>query len=325
MKPHLFHYNAETCQYERARPGVKDVILYCVTLLIVATLFLGCMLFVHNGVVTTAREKQLRFENAALQQHKDGLKKELQSIEATLTDLKKKDKDLYHRLFNSQQEESSHTFEPSISKEQVLLADGAAFHSWLTFLSDKSNQLRYKTSQHKEVLHDALHLDKVNVELLMKLPSIQPVENESMDKLVSGFGQRINPFHKGMYPHPGVDFAAARGANVFVTGHGVVAEVRRSQVEAGYGNYIEVDHGHGIVTRYAHLQDILVKTGQRVTKGMTIGTVGSSGGSTAPHVHYEVIRDGEPVDPCLYFLEGLNSSEYALLLQRSRKQNQSLD
>ncbi|MDQ2657797.1 MAG: M23 family metallopeptidase, partial [Bacteroidota bacterium] len=141
----------------------------------------------------------------------------------------------------------------------------------------------------------------------------------------SGFGMRVNPFHKGLYKHLGVDIAMPRGTPVLATATGKVVQLKRSDLQAGYGNYLEVDHGNGVVTRYAHLEDILVRFGARVTKGDTIGTVGTSGGSVAPHMHYEILRDGENVDPVHYMVQGLSATQHQLLTTMSHKQNQSLD
>jgi murein DD-endopeptidase MepM/ murein hydrolase activator NlpD len=116
-----------------------------------------------------------------------------------------------------------------------------------------------------------------------------------------------------------------RGTPVFATGAGKVSQLKRSDLQAGYGNYVEIDHGNGIVTRYAHLEDISVKFGASVAKGERIGSVGTSGGSVAPHVHYEILRDGKNVDPVHYMVEGLNPSHHYVLTVLSHQQNQSLD
>jgi murein DD-endopeptidase MepM/ murein hydrolase activator NlpD len=143
--------------------------------------------------------------------------------------------------------------------------------------------------------------------------------------LVSGFGTRINPFHKGKYKHPGIDFAAPRGTAVVAAAGGRVIDINKSDLQAGYGNSVDIDHGHGFITRYAHLETITVKQGERVAKKVVIGTVGNSGGSIAPHLHYEVIYEGEPVNPLKYMIEGLNSYDYSRLNALNNKQNQSLD
>jgi murein DD-endopeptidase MepM/ murein hydrolase activator NlpD len=116
-----------------------------------------------------------------------------------------------------------------------------------------------------------------------------------------------------------------RGTPVVATASGVVSQLKRSDLQAGYGNYLEVDHGNGIVTRYAHLEDITVRFGARVAKGEAIGTVGNSGGSVAPHVHYEILRDKVNVDPVHYLMEGLTAAQHHLMVTMSHQQNQSLD
>jgi murein DD-endopeptidase MepM/ murein hydrolase activator NlpD len=160
---------------------------------------------------------------------------------------------------------------------------------------------------------------------LKHLPSISPIPEIEADKLVSGFGKRINPFHKGIYQHDGIDFAMPAGTTVVATAPGTILRANTSNQVAGFGNYVEIDHGNGIITRYAHLADLNVRYGQSVAKGQKIGTVGSSGGSIAPHLHYEVIRGGVNVNPVHYVVGTYSSTFYNNLVQASEKRNQSLD
>ena len=101
--------------------------------------------------------------------------------------------------------------------------------------------------------------------------------------------------------------------------------MKHSDLLAGFGNYIEIDHGFGYITRYAHLEEITVRNGQHISAGQVIGTSGTSGGTIAPHLHYEVIRNGKNLDPVNFMLEGLNSFNYHQLMEVSKKVNQSLD
>jgi murein DD-endopeptidase MepM/ murein hydrolase activator NlpD len=161
--------------------------------------------------------------------------------------------------------------------------------------------------------------------LLLASPSLAPIEGMSAAQLTSGFGDRVNPFHKGTYHHEGIDLTYPRGTPVVAAGTGTVSAVKRSELQAGYGNYIEIDHGHGFVTRYAHLEEIVVRSGQHLEKGTKIGTVGNSGGSIAPHLHYEILLKGKQVNPVLYMIEGFSPTQYSIMLQKSKQQNQSLD
>jgi murein DD-endopeptidase MepM/ murein hydrolase activator NlpD len=126
--------------------------------------------------------------------------------------------------------------------------------------------------------------------------------------------------------HEGIDFAATRGTEIYATGNGKVKTVKiNSELETGYGNYIEIDHGFGYVTKYAHLSKVNLKVGDVVNRGMVIGLVGSSGGSTAPHVHYEIIKDGVKFDPITYLMNGVNNHDYSKLIELASRENQSFD
>ena len=319
-----YHYNPKTFRYERARITIKDVIWYVSGLLVTAMILCGVAIVIHDYWTETESERLLVIENSLLKKHKPVLEEDLTKIEATLAHLKEADKDLYLRIFNSEAPEYA-PLTTSISREQALLADASGFSDLLSILKTKSEQLKSKSTRSNKAFANTIHVSKEQLEILQSIPSIQPINNPQLDLLVSGFGERINPFHKGNYQHPGADFAAARGTEVFAAASGRVITINRTSLQAGYGNYIDIDHGHGFVTRYAHLEEIKVHRGQKVVKGITIGTIGSSGGSIVPHLHYEIIRDGEQVNPTPYMMEGLTSEQHNALLKLSAKQNQSLD
>jgi len=319
-----YHYNPKTFRYERARISVKDILWYVSCLLFTALLISGAAVVVHDYIIETDNERLLEIENSLLKKHRPVLEEDLNNVEATLINLKEADRNLYVRIFNTDVPLSTR-LTTNISREQALLADVSGFKDLLDILKTKSETLKAKSSQSNEAFGNTIHISKEQLEVLQSIPSIQPINNPELDLLVSGYGERINPFHKGNYQHPGADFAAARGTEVFAAASGTVINVNRTSLEAGYGNYIDIDHGHGFVTRYAHLEDITIRRGQKIAKGLVIGTVGNSGGSIAPHLHYEIIRDGEQVNPAPYMMEGLTSEQHNKLLTLSAKQNQSLD
>ncbi|HEY9005365.1 MAG TPA: M23 family metallopeptidase [Ohtaekwangia sp.] len=321
MKDVKYIYNPKTCQYERARLTWRDIVLTGFGILFTATLLFIGIVVLHNRFVTSDYERQLRAENKLLKEHKPVLMENLNEIETTLQKLKSEEKDLYTKLFNTTPP-SEKNVAASLSKEKVLLADAGDFQSMLETLKGRSDALYDRTTDSHAATRP---ISEQDLAMMLSLPSILPIQNLEAEKLVSGFGKRVNPFHKGMYLHPGVDFIATRGTEVVATAPGEVNDINKNELQAGYGNSIVIDHGHGMSTRYAHLETITVRPGQKVTKGMVIGTVGSTGGSVAPHLHYEVIRDGEHVDPSLYFIEGITSRQHHQLLERSKQSNQSLD
>ena len=111
---------------------------------------------------------------------------------------------------------------------------------------------------------------------------------------LASYGYRRDPFTRRLKMHKGVDYRAPRGTPVVSAGPGVVKVARR---KGGYGRVVMIDHGQGVQTRYAHLQSIEVDAGERVSPGMLIGTVGSTGRATGPHLHFELRIDGEAYDP----------------------------
>ncbi|HRG11537.1 MAG TPA: M23 family metallopeptidase, partial [Cyclobacteriaceae bacterium] len=208
---------------------------------------------------------------------------------------------------------------------EILLSNKAEFNESVSQLGNRFTELIHSAQSGNNFFSLNARVSRSDMPELIATPSIAPVQNFELEKLVSGFGVRINPFHKGKYQHDGVDIAAPRGTHVLATAPGRVLITKKSDLIAGYGNYIEIDHGNGYVTRYSHLEEIEVRTGQKLEKGQPIGTIGSTGGSIAPHLHYEVIKNGVSVDPVKFFMEGISANQYEVLLSQSKKQNQSLD
>ena len=141
--------------------------------------------------------------------------------------------------------------------------------------------------------------------------------------MASGFGYRIDPIYKTPKMHTGLDFAAPIGTPIYATGNGVVVE---ADYEAGgYGNHVIIDHGYGYETLYGHMVKIKARMGQKVTRGEVIGWVGSTGKSTGPHCHYEVIKNGEKIDPIHFFFNDLTAAEYDRMVRMAASGNQSFD
>lgn len=266
----------------------------------------------------------MRAENELLKNHNPVLEQEISDVEQNLKQLKRIDEKLNDRLFNTTSEKGT-VMATTLNKQKVLLAGVGDFQTIIDFVHLRSTQLIEKSLRANAAFSANFNVAKDQVENSQYIPTLLPVKDARPNALVSGYGERINPFHKGKYNHPGVDFAAPRGSSVLSSAPGTVIRTSRTSLQAGYGNYIVIDHGNGFLTRYAHLEAIKVKKGARIEKGDIIGFVGSSGGSVAPHLHYEVIRNGEHVDPGHYLLEGLTSDEYGELLERASEANQSLD
>jgi murein DD-endopeptidase MepM/ murein hydrolase activator NlpD len=158
---------------------------------------------------------------------------------------------------------------------------------------------------------------------LQSIPAIQPIRNDDLKRMASGWGYRYHPIYKVRKFHYGMDFSSDTGTEIFATGDGLVVKVRRSYT--GYGRHVVIKHGFGYETLYAHMSKSFVEKGQTVKRGEVIGLVGSTGTSVAPHVHYEVSKDGKKVNPAHYYFNDLTPEEYETLLRNSESAHQSFD
>lgn len=166
-------------------------------------------------------------------------------------------------------------------------------------------------------------LVKSREEMVNSVPAIQPILNEDLTRMASGYGYRLDPFTHASSFHPGMDFTADYGTEIFATGDGVV---KQSMNDAyGYGIHIIIDHGFGYTTLYGHLSQMLVRPGQKVKRGQIIGRVGSTGYSTGPHLHYEVRKNDEPLNPAFFYYKNLTDADFKRMIELSKRETKSFD
>jgi murein DD-endopeptidase MepM/ murein hydrolase activator NlpD len=158
--------------------------------------------------------------------------------------------------------------------------------------------------------------------MMASIPAVQPIDSRKLRGSISGFGYRMHPIYKIRKMHEGMDFTAPIGTPIYATGDGYVVA---AGAERGYGNRIMISHGYGYTTKYAHMSKFKVKRGQTIKRGDVIGYVGNTGASTGPHCHYEVYKNGRPINPINFFFNDLSPSEYVTMLEVASRENQSLD
>ncbi len=149
------------------------------------------------------------------------------------------------------------------------------------------------------------------------LPAIWPIDRTKLISICH-FGMRLHPIYKRRIMHKGIDLGCDKGTPIFATGDGVVTRSMQGLKYSGYGQELTIDHGYGYKTRYGHLSKRLVQKGDSVKRGQIIGEVGSSGGSTGPHLHYEVIVRGNVVNPIYYFDRNMSNEEYTRLMEEMK-------
>jgi len=323
-----YYYNTDTCQYERAKVTFSDIFLNFMGFLSVALVFAVAILLVYNAYFESPAETQLKKENKELRNHYISLENEMDEVNGVISALEERDNNIYRKLYEAEPlpEEVRQAGSGGVNRYKRIMNRGLEDEELVLSTYKNINKIKKKARIQNQSFNEIIAIAKANNEMLSSLPTIQPIDNPELTRLASGFGMRINPFHKARVKHEGIDFAAPRGSNIYSTGDGTVTKVKKnSSLETGYGNYIEISHTSGYKTKYAHMEKVNVSEGQEVTRGDVIGYVGSSGGSTAPHVHYEIIKDNKKIDPINFFINQLNDSDYNKLVILAARENQSLD
>jgi len=313
--PARFKYNAATLRFERVTFSWVSAVLYGFGLLMFGSVFFVGLVKLQNWLIETPAERALRQEQKLLTANYPVMQARLAMLGAQLATIRESENQLHQKLFDAP---ASETLTSSSEKEHLFTHQHTIAFTRAEWALQQARLSSYRAAK-------KLTIDKSHLARLSSLPTYAPVANLQSGMLMSGFGMRINPWHKGKYHHDGVDIASPRDSPIMAGGHGKVTLVRHSNLHAGYGNLIEIDHGYGYVTRYANLGQILVRAGQRVNKGQSIALMGISGGSVAPHVHYEVVVNGKNVDPVTLMVEGVDSRQAAALARAASKPNQSLD
>jgi murein DD-endopeptidase MepM/ murein hydrolase activator NlpD len=319
-----YYYDTETCKYERVRTKKSDVVLNGLGLLSLTVIMAVGLLFAYSSYFESPKELILRNEVKELEFYYDKLNKDVELLNRTLSNIEQRDDNIYRVVLGAE------PFEKSVRDAGVGGADRYAdireksldHNDLLIDLHERVDKLRRKLYIESKSQDEVVQLAEKKEKLYASIPAIQPISNKQLIALASGYGFRIHPVYKVKKMHGGIDFAASIGTPIYATADAKVAVV--DVKFSGYGKVVELDHGFGYRTRYAHMHDFAVRVGQHVKRGDLIGYVGNTGLSTAPHLHYEVMINGERVDPVHYFFNDLTASEYEKVLELASTENQSL-
>ncbi len=320
-----YYYDSENLAYKRILPKKRKKFAYVMLFLLSSALFgfLSFFLLVNTSYFETPKDKIQAREIEALKLNYTVLNKKLDLMDDVLEAIENRDNNIYRIYFNS----------TPISEEERKAGFGGV-NRYKDLQGFNNSELIENTTRRVDVLtkelviqskslDEIVALAKQKEKLLAAIPAIQPVKNEDLKQMASGFGYRSDPFTKIRKFHYGMDFTARTGTPIYATGDGVVHKADASL--SGYGNHIEINHGYGYKTLYAHLSKYKCKPGQRVKRGDIIGYVGSTGRSQAPHLHYEVFKNGERVNPLNFYYGSISAKEYIEISKLANQENQSLD
>jgi len=317
-----YKYNANTTSFKPIRQQRLRTFRNIGAFLVVTAFFGLISGFIFSNKVNSPEENTLAAELQEMKIQYELLNKKIRQSQEVLGQIEDRDNNIYRSYFE---------LEPI--SEDVRKAGFGGVNRYSKFTDWKYGGLVTEVSKNIDILNKQLVIQSKSLDdiiisakekdkMLSHLPAIQPVANKDLKRLASGFGMRMHPILKIGKMHAGLDFAAHIGTPVYATGDGKIKLAGR---DGGYGNAVIISHGYGYETLYAHMSKIKARRGQSVKRGDIIGYVGSTGLSTGPHLHYEIHKDGKPIDPVSYFYQDVSPDEFKILLDKSQQMSVSLD
>jgi murein DD-endopeptidase MepM/ murein hydrolase activator NlpD len=323
MPEHKYRFNPQTLNFERIRLSAWQRTRR-LGLMLMPGLVVGLLgIFLVYQFVDSPKEALLRRENKQLLVQYELLNKRLEELDRVMADVRRRDDNIYRVIFEADPvpESMRRAGVGGINRYKDL--DGFASSDLVIDTRKRLDQMSRQLVVQSRSLDEVAALVLRKQEMLASIPAIQPIPNEDLTQTAGGYGMRIHPIHKIPKFHAGMDFTAKQGTPIYATGDGRVTFA--DYATNGYGRHVVIDHGFGYNTLYAHLSELKVRNGQKVKRGDVIGLVGNTGLSAGPHLHYEVHKNGQPVDPANYYFNDLTPEEYARMLELSRNAGQSLD
>lgn len=316
-------FNPQTLRYELAQKSPLAIFAQIFSYLLTGIGFAATTIYVAYNFFDSPKEKLLKREIEILKTEYNLLQNKISKLQVALNELQERDRNIYRVILEADPLPSdirSAGFGGKVTNEWEGLMSADIIKQTQLKLQQISKQFYIQSKSFDEIAE----LAKNKSDLLASIPAIIPIQVKDLKRQVtSGFGWRIHPIYKTQEFHPGLDFPSNQGTPVYATGNGKVEFANFDN--SGYGLHIIINHGFGYQTLYAHLSKISVKVGEKVKRGQLIGYVGSTGLSTAPHLHYEVIKNNEKVNPINYIFSGISEEEYAILVERANQSTQSFD
>lgn len=309
-----YKFNPETFTYDNDNKLVR----YSKILLtqIVAIIFLSIIIFyVFSYFKDSPAEKNLKYENQTLEKEYNRIYALYDENEKNLQQLEQQDEGLYQLIFGAPM--------PVDSTENII--NQINITKPKTLVKNNYEELlklqNYLSSTKQEFVSFMDSLENI-ITSSDNVPSIQPVPNPNLQLLIYGYGYRLDPIYHTPHFHKGIDFSVPIGTPVIATASGTVTKSGRASKAQGV--VVEIDHGD-YSTHYYHLDEVNVRSGQTVERGQVIGYAGTTGKSLIPHLHYEILYKGEPVNPIFFFFLDLRAQDFNILYKKSITAGISLD
>lgn len=276
------------------------------------------MAFVFSRLFASPRERVLISQNRSLKRQIAQIDRQVTEFEKAMNELKERDLKIYRAMYEADPPKPV-DYRGADYSELLKLPQGKLMQR----IASKIDKLTFEAKQQEASYATLTKLIRTKEDIINSIPAIQPVANKDLNRMASGFGYRRDPFYHTPTFHAGMDFTCDIGTPVYATGDGVVQKSNNDGW--GYGNHVIVNHGFGYTTLYGHLSRIAAKPGTKVKRGQVIGYVGSTGRSTGPHLHYEVRKNGNPLNPAFFYHNDLSDEQYKRMLEMSKRETKRFD
>lgn len=326
MERKKYLYNPKTLSFDEVNIHWKDRLLKGFGFFAAVIFSAVILLFIISDYITTPKEKLLQEKLNSVNNNLEAISFDLTNLTQEVDKIQDRDANVHRVILGI--DPMDQTFWNSGvggAKNYPSFINSSITTGLLKESINKVNQLKRKVELQNSSLDTLERLALTRANKLASVPSIKPVREDKLNRRISylsGFGFRDHPiFHIKRF-HKGIDFSAPKGTSIQATGNGVVVKAGQ---ERGYGNVVEISHGYGYKTLYGHMSKINVRVGQTIKRGQVIGLIGSTGSSTAPHCHYEVLYNGRNINPIDFVFDGMTPQEYQHFVEVSSIENQSLD
>lgn len=323
MKKIKYYYNTNTLRYEKLETPLGVTLLRVLGFISAALVTAIIIVSVAYRYFPSANEKRLLQANERLRENYLVLDDKTLELQRQMRALEKRDNEVYREIFESNPIPDSARSKQLEQQQEIKLVQAMnrfdLEQSIIVTLNNLSSRIAAQDKSYSEI---AGFIRNKEI-LLASTPAIQPISNKELKRVASGFGYRIDPVYKTVRFHAGLDFTAPQGTPIYATANGVAKQA--GNAGNGYGNYVILNHGYGYETLYGHMVKVKIKNGTRVKRGEIIGYVGSTGKSTGPHCHYEVHKNGRPIDPVYFFYNDLTPEQFDQILKMAAASNQSFD
>jgi murein DD-endopeptidase MepM/ murein hydrolase activator NlpD len=323
MKKIKYYYNTNTLRYEKLETPLRVTLLRILGFLSASIVTAMILVTLAYRYFPSVNEKRLIQNNETLKDNYFVLNEQVKKMQEQIMGLEKRDNEVYRAIFEANPIPDSARAKNLAKEQEFQLVQGMDQENLASSVANSLTTLGARIAAQTKSYDDINNFIKNKELLLASTPAIQPVSNKDLKRIASGFGYRVDPVYKTTKFHAGLDFAAPMGTPIYATANGTVETA--GNTGNGYGNHVVIHNGYGYSTLFGHMFKVKVKPGEKVKRGEIIGWVGNTGKSTGPHCHYEVHRNGEPVDPVYYFYNDITPEQYDRLLKLASSSNQSFD